>query len=153
MFDLLIYMFENYLSSKNNLDFTNMTLELEAAGFNNKDIESALDWFSELKEMSVKIPQSQSLKLNDKLRIFTEKEKEKFSIDGLGFILFLEQAHVLNSIEREIIIDRAMALNQNIINIDEVRWIVMMTLWNNGRENDYLFVEDALYQTEQLMLH
>jgi Smg protein len=153
MFDLLIYMFENYLSSKNNLDFANMTLELEAAGFNNKDIENALDWFSELKEMSVRIPQLQSLKLNDKLRIFTEKEKEKFSIDGLGFILFLEQAHVLNSIEREIIIDRAMALNQNIINIDEVRWIVMMTLWNNGRKNDYLFVEDALYQTEQLMLH
>jgi len=153
MFDLLIYMFENYLSSKNNLDFTNMTLELEAAGFNNKDIESAIDWFSELKEMSVKIPQSQSLKLNDKLRIFTENEKSKFSFDGLGFILFLEQAHVLNSIEREIIIDRAMALNQNIISIDEVRWIVMMTLWNNGRENDYLFVEDALYQTEQSMLH
>jgi Smg protein len=129
MFDLLIYMFENYLSSKNNLDFANMTLELEAAGFNNKDIENALDWFSELKEMSVRIPQLQSLKLNDKLRIFTEKEKEKFSIDGLGFILFLEQAHVLNSIEREIIIDRAMALNQNIINIDEVRWIVMMMLY------------------------
>ena len=93
------------------------------------------------------------VKLNDKLRIFTEKEKEKFSFDGLGFILFLEQAHVLNSAEREIIIDRAMALNQNIINIDEVRWIVMMTLWNNGRENDYLFVEDSLYRTEQLILH
>ena len=46
-----------------------------------------------------------------------------------------------------------MALNQNIINIDEVRWIVMMTLWNNGRENDYLFVEDSLYRTEQLVLH
>ena len=153
MFDLLVYMFEKYLSSKNNLDFANMSLELEAAGFNNKDIESALDWFAELKKMSVRIPQSQSLKLNNKLRIFTDKEKEKFSIDGLGFILFLEQAQVLNSIEREIIIDRAMALNQNIINIDEVRWIVMMTLWNNGRENDYIFVEDALYQTEQLILH
>ena len=153
MFDLLIYMFENYLSSKNNLDFSNMTQELEAAGFNNKDIENAIDWFAELKEMSVKIPQSQSLKLNDKLRVFTDKEKQKFSIDGLGFILFLEQAQILNSNEREIIIDRAMALNQNIINIDEVRWIVMMTLWNNGRENDYIFVEDALYQTEQLILH
>ena len=153
MFDLLIYMFENYLSSKNNLDFSNMTLELEAAGFNNKDIENALDWFSKLKEMSTKIPQSHSLKLNNKLRIFTEKEKERFSFDGLGFILFLEQADILNSIEREIIIDRAMALNQNIINIDEVRWIVMMTLWNNGRENDYLFVEDALYQNQQSILH
>jgi len=153
MFDLLVYMFEKYLSSKNNLDFANMTTELEAAGFNNKDIESALDWFTELKEMSEKIPQSHSLKLNNKLRIYTAKEKEKFSFDGLGFILFLEQAHVLNSVEREIIIDRAMALNQNIINIDEVRWIVMMTLWNNGRENDYLFVEDSLYRTEQLILH
>lgn len=153
MFDLLIYMFENYLSSKNNLDFANMTLELEAAGFNNKDIENALDWFSELKKMSEKIPQSNSLKINDKFRIFTENEKEKFSPNGLGFILFLEQANILDSIEREIIIDRAMALNQNIINIDEVRWIVMMTLWNNGRENDYLFVEDSLYQTEQLILH
>jgi Smg protein len=130
-----------------------MTLELEAAGFNNKDIENALDWFSELKKMSVRIPHSKSPKSNNKLRIFTEKEKEKFSFDGLGFILFLEQAHILNSVEREIIIDRAMALNQNIINIDEVRWIVMMTLWNNGRENDYLFVEDALYQNEQLILH
>jgi len=153
MFDLLVYMFEKYISSKNNLDFSNMTLELEAAGFNNKDIESALDWFTELKEMSENIPQSHTLKLNDKLRIYTVKEKEKFSFDGLGFILFLEQAHVLNSVEREIIIDRAMALNQNIINIDEVRWIVMMTLWNNGRENDYLFVEDSLYRTEQLILH
>jgi len=153
MFDLLVYMFEKYLSSKNNLDFANMSLELEAAGFNNKDIESALDWLTELKEMSEKIPQSHSLKLNDKLRIYTSKEKEKFSFDGLGFILFLEQAHVLNSVEREIIIDRAMALNQAIINIDEVRWIVMMTLWNNGRENDYLFVEDSLYRTEQLVLH
>ncbi len=153
MFDLLIYMFENYLSSKNNLDFANMTLELEAAGFNNKDIEIALDWFSELKEMSTKIPESHSLKLNNKLRIFTEKEKEKISFDSLGFVLFLEQAKILNSIEREIIIDRAMALNQNIINIDEVRWIVMMTLWTNDKENDYLFVEDALYQTQQSVLH
>ena len=67
MFDLLIYMFENYLSSKNNLDFDNMTLELEAAGFNNKDIESALDWFTELKEMSIKIPRFHSLKSNNKL--------------------------------------------------------------------------------------
>ena len=73
MFDLLIYMFENYLSSKNNLDFANMTLELEAAGYDNKDIESALDWFTELKEMSEKISQSHSSKLNDKLRIYTDK--------------------------------------------------------------------------------
>jgi len=46
-----------------------------------------------------------------------------------------------------------MALQQNVVTIDEIRWIVMMTLWNNGKENDYLFVEDALYQKEQFSLH
>jgi len=153
MFDLLIYMFENYLSTKNQLDFNNMTQELEAAGFDNDEIEKAFDWFSQLKLMSDKIPLSSKLKANNKLRVYTESELEKITCDGLGFILFLEQAQVLSSIEREIIIDRAMALSQNIISIDEVRWIVMMTLWNNGRENDYLFVEDALYQTELSSLH
>ena len=42
MFDLLIYMFENYLSSKPQTDSNIMTIELEAAGFNNKDIKNAL---------------------------------------------------------------------------------------------------------------
>jgi Smg protein len=46
-----------------------------------------------------------------------------------------------------------MALNQNIITIDEIRWVVMMALWNNGKENDYLFVEDALYAKDSLVVH
>jgi len=46
-----------------------------------------------------------------------------------------------------------MALNQNIITIDEIRWVVMMALWNNGKENDYLFVEDALYIKDSLVIH
>ncbi|KRO78291.1 DUF494 domain-containing protein [Methylophilaceae bacterium] len=153
MFELLIYMFENYLSSKSYLDFNNISMELEAAGFDNDDIEEAFDWFSQLKAMSDKIPQAIDAKENTNLRIFTEKEYKKISSEGLGFILFLEQAKVLNSIEREIIIDRAMALNQNIISIDEVRWVVMMALWNNGKENDYLFVEDALYNKDTLTIH
>ena len=153
MFELLIYMFENYLSSKSYLDFNNISMELEAAGFDNDDIEEAFDWFSQLKAMSDKIPQAIDAKENTNLRIFTEKEYKKISSEGLGFILFLEQAKVLNSIEREIIIDRAMALNKNIISIDEVRWVVMMALWNNGKENDYLFVEDALYNKDTLTIH
>ena len=43
MFELLIYMFENYLSSKSYLDFNNISMELEAAGFDNDDIEEAFD--------------------------------------------------------------------------------------------------------------
>ena len=55
MFELLIYMFENYLSSQNKLDFNNMSLELEAAGFDNDEIKDAFDWFTQLKVMSDKL--------------------------------------------------------------------------------------------------
>ncbi len=153
MFELLIYMFENYLSAQSKLDFNNMSLELEAAGFDNDEIKIAFDWFTQLKVMSDKVPLKLKNRTKPKLRIYTANEIEKISPDALGFLIFLEQAQVLNDYEREIIIDRSMALNQNFISIDEIRWIVMMTLWNNGKENDYLFVEDALYQKEQFSLH
>ena len=153
MFELLIYMFENYLSAQSKLDFNNMSIELEAAGFDNDEIKIAFDWFTQLKVMSDKVPLKLKNRTKPKLRIYTANEIEKISPDALGFLIFLEQAQVLNDYEREIIIDRSMALNQNFISIDEIRWIVMMTLWNNGKENDYLFVEDALYQKEQFSLH
>ena len=153
MFDLLVYMFENYLSSQNKLDFNNMSLELEAAGFDNADIKIAFDWFAELKVMADKVPLDSQRLAKTNFRIFAHNEIEKISSDAIGFLIFLEQAQVLNEQEREIIVDRAMALQQNVISIDEIRWIVMMTLWNNGKENDYLFVEDALYQKEQFSLH
>ena len=88
MFELLIYMFENYLSSKSYLDFNNISMELEAAGFDNDDIEEAFDWFSQLKSMSDKIPKAINANENNNLRIFTEKEYKKISSEGLGFILF-----------------------------------------------------------------
>jgi Smg protein len=34
-----------------------------------------------------------------------------------------------------------------------MRWIVMMALWNEGREKDFLFIEDAIYQDHNLVLH
>lgn len=153
MFELLIYMFENYLSSQNKVDFNNMSIELEAAGFDNNDIKNAFDWFTQLKVMSDKVQLKPKNKQKSKLRIYTLNENEKISSEALGFLIFLEQAQVLNDLEREIIIDRSMALNQNLITIDEIRWIAMMTLWNNGKENDYLFVEDALYQKEKFSFH
>jgi Smg protein len=64
----------------------------------------------------------------------------------------MQQASVINDVERELIIDRAMALSQPEIRVEEIRWITMMALWNKGREKDYLFVEDALFNPRGLTL-
>jgi len=109
MLDLLIYLFENYLSTKPKLDINDITLELEEAGFNNKDISSAFDWFNHLE----KISNSPSLIHKNSLRVLSQKEYEKISKEAFTFLTFLLNAKILNSSEFEVILDQIMILNQN----------------------------------------
>ena len=149
MLDLLIYLFENYISTKPKLNMNDITLELEEAGFNNKDISSAFEWFNHLE----KINNSPKLTHENSLRVLSQKEYEKISKEAFTFLTFLLNAKILNPTEFEVILDQIMILNQKSINIDEMRWIVMMTLWKSGKENSYLFVEDSLFQNKRTVLH
>lgn len=152
MFEVLIFMFENYFSNHALPDNDVMVQELSAAGFEKTDILGAVDWFHEMKSMLTKPPVIYSHK-HTATRMFTSSELKKINTESIGFILFLQQANVINDVERDLIIDRAMALKQEQINIEEIRWITMIALWNEGREKDYLFVEDALFNPRGLTLH
>jgi Smg protein len=152
MFEVLVFIFENYIAQHALPDHEIMTLELTAAGFEQSDISGAVDWFNELKSMLTQTPAVYSHKQSG-MRMFTDAELNKISTESFSFILFLQQAKVLNDVEFDLIIDRAMALKQKQINIEEMRWITMLALWNEGREKDYLFVEDALFNPRGLNLH
>ena len=155
MFEVLVFMFENYFASHtlhNDLSLPDgevMEQELSAAGFDQSDILGAFDWFQQMKSMLTASEQNYSHKTTA-LRAFTDAEINKINTESLGFIIFLQQANVINDVERDLIIDRAMALKQIEIKIEETRWITMMALWNKGREKDYLFVEDALFNPRGL---
>jgi Smg protein len=152
MFEVLVYMFENYFEANIRPDQSTLANELFAAGFEEVDINGAFDWFSTLEEMSC---QSASATATHSMgmRIYGDAEIKKISAESLSFIMFLEQAKVLDSAQRELIIDRAMALSEPEISIDEVRWIVLMALWNQGKANDYLFVEDAMFGESRPTVH
>ena len=149
MLDLLIYLFENYISTKPKLNMNAITVELEEAGFNNKDISTAFDWFNHLEKLS----NGPELTNKNSIRVLSHREYEKISKEGFTFLTFLLNARILNPTEFEVILDQIMILNQKYINIDEMRWIVMMTLWKSGKENSYLFVEDSLFQNKRTQLH
>ena len=149
MLDLLIYLFENYISTKPKLNMNAITVELEEAGFNNKDISTAFDWFNHLEKLS----NGPELTNKNSIRVLSYKEYEKISKEGFTFLTFLINAKILNPTEFEVILDQIMILNQKYINIDEMRWIVMMTLWKSGKENSYLFVEDSLFHNKRTQLH
>ena len=145
-------MFENYIAHHALPDNDIMTQELTAAGFEQSDIVGAVDWFHVMKTRLIKPPTDYAHQ-HTSMRIFSEIEYKKISLESISFLIFLQQANVINDVERDLIVDRAMALKQEKIKMEEMRWITMIALWNAGREKDYLFVEDALFNPRGLTLH
>ena len=152
MFEVLVFMFEHYIAHRALPETAIMTQELSAAGFEQSDIAGAFDWFHIMKSRLVE-PSDIDKHQHTSMRIFSDSEYKKISLESISFLIFLQQANVINHVERDLIVDRAMALEQAHINIAEMRWITMIALWNAGREKDYLFVEDALFNPRGLTLH
>ena len=151
MFEVLVYMFENYFEADNRPDQLTLAKELFAAGFEQEDIDGAFDWFNALENMSQQ--DDSHIDISSGLRVYTESEVQKISSESLSFVMFLEQANVLTQTHRELVIDRIMALPQPEVTIEETRWIVLMALWNQGKTNDYLFVEDAIFSETRPVFH
>lgn len=148
MFEVLVFMFKNYFTNQDmlsdaTLDDVTMEQELSAAGFEQDDILGAFGWFHEMKSMFT-TPTFDYSHEKTAIRIFTPSETKIINTESLGFLIFLQQAKVINDVERDLIVDRAMALNTS-LGIEEIRWITMMALWSQGRDKDYSFVEDALF--------
>ncbi len=143
MFEVLVYMFENYFEADIRPDHDTLTSELSAAGFAQDDINGAFHWFDALEEMTGQASSESAFGLG--LRVHTAAEVKKISTESLSFMMFLEQAKVLTASQRELVLDRAMALPQAEVHLKEIRWIVLMSLWNQGKAKDYLFVEDAMF--------
>ncbi len=152
MFEVLVYMFENYFESDLQPDRNTLTHELSAAGFEEEDIGRAFDWFSALNEMTLL---SSGMAAADRAgyRIFTDAENEKINGESRTFLIFLEQAGVLNPAQRELVIDRVMALPQARIALEEIKWIVLIALWSQGKARDYLFIEDVVFNEQRPTMH
>lgn len=152
MFELLVYLFENYIGANVRTDEGTLARELSAAGFDNEDISRAFAWFSDLATLA---DQASAEAAADRAayRIYTLEEAKKIGADSRSFLLFLEQASVLNPLEREVVIDRLMALPEPEVTLEQTKWIALMVLWRHGKARDYLFVEDALFSDTRPTMH
>ena len=157
MFEVLVYMFQNYIDTHYRPDENTLSKELFAAGFDERDINNAFDWFNQLEFLSDQ-PDVYAKASHTNSRIFTDLELKKISGESIGFVLFLVQANILNTAQRELVLELAMNLPQLKINIEEMRWIVLMTTWGaskSGRDKtkEYLFIEDVLINKQKPTLH
>ena len=88
------------------------------------------------------------------LRIYTEAERSRLDADCQGLLLFLEQNGILNQASRELVIDRAIALDTYHVGVDELKWVVLMVLINQpGQESAFAQMEDLVYNDTPVYLH
>ncbi|MGL4475616.1 MAG: DUF494 family protein [Shewanella sp.] len=156
MFDILMYLFENYVHSEVDLtvDEDELTQELTRAGFHQADILKALTWLERLGELQEGDKPYLCNHKQTSFRIYTDAEMAKIDVECRGFILFLEQIQVLNVETREMVIDRVMALDETVMVLDDLKWVILMVLFNvPGYESAYEQMEDLIFEEPVGMLH
>jgi Smg protein len=62
--------------------------------------------------------------------------------DCLGFVSFLESSGVLAPAMREIVMDRAMAVAGDVVDLDDLKIIILMVYWSLGEEPDALVLDE-----------
>ena len=107
MFDILVYLFENYYTPQACPAADVLAKRLAAAGFEHEDIDDALGWLYGLAETTERCVDLAQVP-NTGTRIYTDNEYQQLGSESIGFIAFLESAGVLPA-PREIVIDRGLA--------------------------------------------
>jgi len=152
--DVLMYLFQNYMSDDTDIDpdRESMQTELLEAGFPSHEVTQAFEWLEGLaarQEAPVAV-------LNEErsFRIYTGQEAARLDIECRGFLLFLEQAGILSSETRELVVDRVMALEADDMDLTQLKWIILMVLFNQpGQEEAYACMEDLLFEDVTGYLH
>ena len=143
MFDVLVYLYENYGALHACPDADSLTRRLTAAGFEDEEISDALAWLSGLEQVtqeSIAVgPES-----NHAFRIYAALEIDRLGADAIGFLSFLEHAGQLTPTQREIVIERALATDETPIPLEMLKVIVLMVLWSQQADIDVLLLEELL---------
>ncbi len=157
MFDILMYLFENYIHSDAEVmvDHDILMDELTRAGFHQDEIYKALNWLEKLSALQDTDAYPHLTRVgNQSFRIYTEDEMQLLDTDSRGFILFLEQVNVLDLTTREMVIDRVMALDTKHFSLDDLKWVILMVLFNvPGQENAYSQMEDLIFDEQAGPFH
>lgn len=155
MFEVLMYLFENYMdgSVALNADQDTIFSELEQAGFLRSEIGRALDWLDGLNRVQENA-QSNPMLASLAIRHYADEETERLGIEGKGFLLYLEQLGILDPMTREIVVDRIMALDHREVDLGGIKWVVLIALFNQPDKKSALsLLQDMILSDAFDVLH
>jgi Smg protein len=155
MMDVLMYLFEHYMDERQEIapDQDSLKSKLIGDGFPKLEVDKAFSW---LEGLALQRHTDMKAQLHGQraMRIYTGHELELIDTESRGFLQFLEQMEVLTPVTRELVVERAMALELGRIDLEKLKWVILMVLFNQpGQEAAYAWVEDFVFDEMESYLH
>jgi len=152
-----MYLFESYIQVDQTmeLDTQEVTDELMQEGFQKSEITKALAWLDNLANMHNQEPQSKTIpEQKTSHRIYSKQEQRQISLESRNYIRYLEEAKILNTHTREMVVDCIMSLDSGELTLEDVKWLILMVLFNHpGSDNAFLQLESMLMDFEEGLIH
>lgn len=157
MFEVIMYLFESYMQIDQTMEISahEITDELLDEGFQKNDINKALAWLDNLACLHQQNPENKTQDAKKTShRVYSTIEQQRLTSDCRGYISYLEQAKILNTHTREVVIDCAMSLEIDTLPLHELKWLILMVLFNDPQSNDeFLQFESMLLDFEDGLIH
>jgi Smg protein len=163
MFEVLVYVYENYWRGDACPEPQQLGRKLSAHGFEQDEIRDALTWLDGLnlaahstrlspdQELACIAPEPQQSPIS--MRVYSVGEQQHLGAECLGFVSFLESSGVLPAAMREIVVDRAMAAPGGPVPLDDLKIIVLMVYWSFGQEPDALVLDELCDDAQDRVPH
>ena len=150
MFEVLVYLYENYWRPDACPEPKQLSRKLSAVGFEPEEITDALRWLDGLASTAESCTGSP---VQGSMRIYTDNEFEVLGEASIGFITFLESAGVLPAPMREMVVDRALAVGGGPMDLEDLKIIVLMVFWSLGEEPDALILDELFVDPDDRLIH
>jgi len=163
MFQVLVFVYENYWRGDACPELPQLHRKLSVAGFDEDEIQQALVW---LEGLNVTVrgtqpspaanavqPAAPVAAAEHSLRVFTVAEQDHLGAECLGYVRFLESAGVLSPTLREIVLDRGMAAPGQPVSLDDLKIIILLVYWSFGAEPDALVLDELSSDRSTRLAH
>lgn len=160
--DILLYVFDRYMfdEAPEVPEREALASQLANAGFGEANVERALDWLADLAglrqhaSLSTPATESGAPRPTPSLRLYSPQELDRLSADCRGMLMTLEAAEILLPAQRELVIDRLLALDSEDLTPEQVRWVVLMVLSSQpGQEAACARMETLVFDAESGSTH
>ena len=128
---VLIYVYDHYMLADpaEVPERHRMLQDLQQRGFSVSEVVQAMEWLSALVGDQRAAPVPVDGEANGEgLRVFADGELSRLSPDCRAFLMLLDRQHVLTSRQRELVIDRALALDVDEVDVEQLKWVVLLVL-------------------------